>query len=96
MAKKNIAERTKMVEAMEYICRQLNNENHLITWFMAGVADGDIEYGEFDANDQNAQYYAKDDDNFAELMQLFLNIMARAKKSGGLYCDGVVSGIPQD
>jgi len=89
-------ERTKMVEAMEYICRQLNNENHFESWLMNGVADGDIEYGDFAWGNPAAQWYAEDDDNFAELMQLFLNIMARAKKSGGLYCDGVVSRIPQD
>ena len=29
--KKNMEERAKMVEAMEYICRQLNNENHFMT-----------------------------------------------------------------
>lgn len=75
MAKKNIAERTKMVEAMEYICRQLNNENHFESWLMNGVADGDIKYGDFDWGNPAAQWYAENDDNFAELMQLFLNIM---------------------
>lgn len=90
--KKNMEERTKMVEAMEYICRQLNNEEHLISWFMVGVADGDIEYGEFDWGNPEAQYYAEDDESFAELMGVFLRLMGRAAKSdGGLYCNGVVS-----
>lgn len=89
--KKNMEERARMVEAMEYICRQLNNENHLISWFMVGVADGDIEYGDFAGGNPTAQYYAEDDDDFAELMGLFLRLMTRAGKSGGLYCNGVVS-----
>lgn len=90
--KKNMEERAKMVEAMEYICRQLNNENHLISWFMMGVADGDIEYGDFDEKDLTARDYAEDNESFAELMGLFLRLMARAEKSGGgLYCNGVVS-----
>jgi len=89
--KKNMEERAKMVEAMEYICRQLNNENHFMTWLSVGVADGDIEYGDFAGGNPTAQYYAEDDDDFAELMQLFLTIMSRAKNNGGLYCNGVVS-----
>ena len=89
--KKNMEERAKMVEAMEYICRQLNNENHFMTWLSVGVADGDIEYGDFTGDNPIAQYYAEDDDDFADLMQLFLTIMSRAKNNGGLYCNGVVS-----
>ena len=89
--KKNMEERTKMVEAMEYICRQLNNENHFESWLMNGIADGDIEYGDFAWGNPAAQWYAEDDDTFAELMGLFLRVMARAEKSGGLYCNGVVS-----
>ena len=37
-------ERTRMVKAMEYICRQINDEDVFNGWLMGGVADGDIEY----------------------------------------------------
>lgn len=79
-------ERMKMVSAMEYIARNLNDEEILEDWFVCGVADGDIEYGEM----CDDEYYIEDD-NFADLMDLFLNCMKRAKKSGGLYCDRILS-----
>ena len=89
--KKNMEERVKMVEAMEYICRQLNNENQFMSWLSVGVADGDIEYGDFAGGNPTAQYYAEDNESSAELMGSFLRLMTRAEKSGGLYCNGVVS-----
>ena len=42
----NKAERIKMVKAMEYIARNLNNEHIFYRWLMTGVADGDIAYGD--------------------------------------------------
>ena len=39
-------ERVKMVKAMEFICRQINDEDVFMGWLMNGVADGDIEYGD--------------------------------------------------
>ena len=90
-------ERIKMVKAMEFICRQINDENVLEGWLMNGVADGDIPYGELklpkdgcEALDE-AYWYTTDDDTFAELMGCFLRRMASANKSGGLCCDNVVS-----
>ena len=83
-------ERAKMVKAMEYICRQINDEDIFMGWLMSGVADGDIEYGDLDPNDENMEYYIEDD-TFAELMGCFLRRMSRAEKSGGLYCGNVVS-----
>ena len=41
--KKNMEERAKMVEAMEYIARQVNNEDIFMRWLRSGVADGDSE-----------------------------------------------------
>ena len=38
----------------------------------------------------NLEYYC-DDQTFADLMDTFLYVMAAARKSGGLYCDKVVS-----
>lgn len=87
-------ERMKMVKAMEYIARQLNDEEILESWLASGVADGDIEYGDlttYAALDAVDWYI--EDQHFSDLMETFLYLMKAAKKSGGLYCDGVVSGV---
>ena len=83
------SERAKMVSAMEFVARQVNDEDVFESWLLSGVADGDIEYGQL--GDQEELEYYLEDDEFSELMGLFLRMMTRAKKSGGLYCDGVVS-----
>ena len=83
----NIVERTKMIRAMEYIARTVNDEEVFEGWLMCGVADGDIDN---DTTDEDLEYYAEDA-NFADLMETFLRLMSRAKRSGGLYCDGIVS-----
>ena len=82
----NKEERLKMVSAMEFICRNLNDEEQLYRWLLIGVADGDIPYGEM----CDDEYYI-DDNQFSELMEIFLNIMKTAYK-GGLYCDDILSG----
>lgn len=87
-----IAERVKMVKAMEYIARHLNDEELFVrSWLTLGVADGDIEYGDLCAEDPdgNVDCYT-DDEEFSGLMHLFLRLMKAAAKSGGLYCDGVL------
>lgn len=89
----NMIERLKMVKAMEFIVRQINDESILDKWLTCGVADGDIEYGDLEtsADDlENLGYYTEYE-NFGPLMLTFLRCVAAAKKSGGLYCDGVVS-----
>lgn len=89
----NKIERVKLVKAMEFLARNINDEAVFEEWLIDGVADGDIEYGSLDiAPDDldNLDYYTEDD-NFADLMQTFLHIMDRARKSGGLYCDNIVS-----
>lgn len=88
-------ERIKLVKAMEYVVRNLNSEEYLEPWLIEGVADGDIEYGDLsikdeDFDDYGTAYWIKDKE-FSELMRLFLAIMAKAKRDGGLYCDGIVS-----
>lgn len=87
------AERIKMVKAMEYIARQVNNEDVFETWLTIGVADADIKYGDLDGGDDNGNLdiYYEDDEKFADLMDTFLFMMREAYKDGGLYCDGVVS-----
>lgn len=79
--------RVNMVRAMETIARCTNDESAFNLWLSMGVADGDIDE---DTTDEDLEYYC-DDVTFAELMDTFLKLMARAKKSGGLYCDGITS-----
>ena len=91
----NKIEREKMVKAMEFIARSINDEEVFMGWLMTGVADGDIEYGDLDVTKENVGWldtYYEDNDSFAELMDSFLRRMSQAYKDGGLYCDGVVSG----
>lgn len=90
-------ERIKMVKAMEYVARQINDEEVLEDWFVNGVADGDIEYGDLgvsmddlDDNYWNGIEYYTDDVHFADLMYTFLRVMSKARKSGGLYCDKII------
>ena len=89
----NKAERIKMVKSMEFIVRNLNDEELLDTWFIVGVADGEISYGSLDIADDdldNLECYT-DDETFADLMDTFLRIMGCAREDGGLYCDEVLS-----
>lgn len=89
----NTIERIKMVKAMEFIARQINDELVFDHWLTGGVADGDIEYGDLTVRNDDAELldYYLEDENFKDLMQLFLRLMASAKKNGGLYADGVVA-----
>lgn len=89
----NKIERIKLVKAMEFIARQVNDEEVFEEWLLDGVADGDIEYGSLDVgieDIENLDYYLEDE-HFAYLMELFLGLMKNAKRSGGLYCDDVTS-----
>ena len=88
-------ERVSMIKAMEFICRQINDEDVFEGWLIGGVADGDIKYGDLGANDENLDYYT-DDKDFSGLMACFLRRMSAANKSGGLYCDGVVGENDSD
>ena len=94
MNNKTIADRAKMVVCMEYIARQINNEDVFNGWLMCGVADGDIEYG--DLRYDNIEDYYIEDDNFKDLMSCFLRRMVGAYNSGGLYCGGIVSKEKSD
>lgn len=85
--KKNLIERAETVRAMERLARCINDEEIFESWLMCGVADGDIDGTETYVD---LEYYCEDE-TFAELMGLFLKLMARARKSGGLYENGVVS-----
>ena len=83
-----------MVKAMEYIARQINNEEVFCDfWLTSGVADGDIEYGDLKVTKEDEEYldYYIQDEEFSDLMRLFLKTMRFAYKDGGLFCDKVVS-----
>jgi hypothetical protein len=84
----NKVKRAKMVLAMEYIARKINDEGVFDGWLLCGVADGDIPYGSIDVENVDEAYL--NDDNFEELMSCFLRRMKGAYESGGLYCDGIV------
>lgn len=91
----NRIEREKMVRAMEFIARNVNDEEIFEYWLREGVADGDIEYGDLNCSDNFDEWYI-DDEHFKNLMTDFLRIMACAWKSGGLYCDDIVSWDKKD
>ena len=88
----NVKERIKAVKAMEFLARQINDEDVFFSWLSLGVADGDIQYGDLSEceGDADLDCYILDQD-FANLMGLFLRKMSQAYKSGGLYCDRVLS-----
>lgn len=77
-----------MIRAMETIARNINDESIFELWLALGVADGDIDE---DTTDEDLEIYYEDDDDFADIMDTFLLCMRKAHKSGGLYCDNVVS-----
>ena len=79
--------RKKIVLAMDYLIRSVNNENYIDSWLMCGVPDGDIKRYEIDEVDD----YFIEDKNFSDLMNLFLKTMNKAYKHGGLYIDKVLS-----
>lgn len=89
-----LEERINMVRAMEFICRQINDEDVLEDWLIGGVADGDIDRNTSDS-DIVAMGYT-DDDTFVDLMDCFLRRMKGAYRSGGLYCGGLVSTIGEE
>lgn len=90
----NEVERLKMVKAMEFIARNVNDEGVFGRWLSLVVADGDIEYGDLSANklDEDMGYYIENY-AFKDLMCQFLKVMQAAAKNGGLYCDGVIAQL---
>ena len=96
MTTKERDDRRKMLVAMEYICRQINDEDVFVGWLMCGVPDGDIPYGNLDYEQIDPDDIMVEDDSFKDIMDCFLRRMAGAKRSGGLYCGGVVSSSDDD
>ena len=74
--------RKKMICAMEFLARNINDENICIDiWLAEGVADGDIPYGNFDTENVD-DYYVDDEDVFNDITETFLTCMMLAKKDG--------------
>lgn len=88
-----VIERIKMVKAMEFIARHVNDETVFETWLISGVADGDIKLGDLSVqkDDKDELEYYLDDESFSDLMAVFLRLMSGANRWGGLYCGNVVS-----
>ena len=88
----NVSERIKMVKAMEFIARQINDEGVFESWLIGGVADGDSKYGDLEVRDEDREELEVyiEDESFADLMHTFLHVMKNASRSGGLCCDEVV------
>jgi len=81
--------RKKALVAMEYIARQINDEDVFMGWLMTGVPDGDIEYGNLDPNQIDDDDSMLEDSSFYDIVDCFLRRMTRAHKSGGLYCGDI-------
>lgn len=83
------SERATLVRAMETVARAVNDEELFVhIWLQLGVADGDIDEN---TTDEELDYYTTDE-SFRDLMDTFMYLMSKARKSGGLYCDGVTGG----
>jgi len=84
-------DRKKALLAMEYIARQINDEEVFIGWLMCGVPDGDVKYGTFDEDQIDEGML--DEDSFEDVVACFLRRMVSAIKSGGLYCGDICSNL---
>lgn len=89
-------ERIKAVKSMEFLARQINNENIFETWLTMGPADGDIQYGDLTSNNSEDLEYYIEDNEFRDLMKTFLNVMSQAKEDGGLYCGTVCTKMSEE
>ena len=85
--------RIKMLKAMEYICRHLNDEYDMDYWLCNGVADGDIELGDLSTDNEDGilDCYIEDDEVFGDIMNTFHLVMKEAEDDGGFWCDNVLS-----
>lgn len=100
----NAGTRLQMVKAMEFIARQVNDEEVFELWLLEGPGDGEIQYGDTavscrDIDTDLYDYYCgghlyqqdEADEHFRDLMDTFLDLMKYARRSGGLFCDEIVS-----
>ena len=93
----NAEERIKMVKAMEYITRQINDEEVFEIWLISGVADGDIEYGDLSVKAGDEEEFGTyiEDEDFGDLMQTFLRVMRAAYTVSALTGAMKSAGVPK-
>ena len=96
----NAETRIKMVKAMEFISRQINDEEIFCNiWLTNGIADGDIEYGDLSIKSDDTvslDYYIQDH-NFSDIIGIFLMCMSKAYRgNSGIFCDDVISKTRED
>ena len=81
MTYKEACDRKRMVLAMEFIARHINDETIFWgVWAEEGVADDDIPYGSF--NIDNVDEYYIEDETYKDLIDTFIHCMTLAKKDG--------------
>lgn len=95
----NLKERIAFVKAMEFVVRQINDEDVFMPWLSVGVADSDIPYESIvdqvtEEEIENLDYWAEDD-NFRDLIGCFLRRMKGAIRSGGLYCNWICGSLEE-
>lgn len=87
----NTQERVALLLAMDTVVRSLNDETYMDAWLESGVPDGTVYEDLIDYTD---------DEIFADIMDTFVYVMARAitgefvgkeRRRGILYCDRVIS-----
>ena len=87
---KNIEERKKMILAMDFIARHMNDDTEFDRWFMYGVPDGEIKE-DFNLNQIYDEDYMLTDEGLRDIMSCFLKCMYSSYKyDGGLQCDNLV------
>ena len=74
-----IDKRIELLKAMGYIASCINDDDIMERWLMCGIPDGDTNFANY-----------CEDEELEDIIHEFLVAMSRAKKSGGLYCDGIV------
>lgn len=87
----NAQERIDLLFSMDTVVRSLNDEAYMDAWLESGVPDGTAYENLIDYTD---------DETFADIMDTFVWVMARAttgrflgeeERRGTLYCDGVIN-----
>ena len=69
--------RKERILDMDWIVRNLGDEDLLESWLMCGVADGDLDNN---STSEDVDDYYIDSDNYSYITGLFIRIMKRAIK----------------
>lgn len=87
--KTEIEERKKLLVAMEYIMRNLNDEDDFSSWLCYGVPDCDIPYGNFNTNYVH-DFYVSDEECFKTIVGTFIETI-KYMEYDGITCGGITS-----